>query len=1187
MNRVPAGVNSPCHMSVEDERKRVGQALGGGEGGRWWWPIVIPGVEMGGAGRRGTAAPGVSAGGLHGASGAPRMCAPTCEQGEDMEGVVGAAELGEDDLAELSDADKEEVRVARSFGAGTGEDTETHVDEVEAGAAEVAPMAAGQGRVGTDGVAGEAAGGTEPMEQAQGDEVKQARPMRIRKRMPEERRSVVEEEGALVAIAIVPKFGGSFLDDATTVAPSAGMTSNRRDNAAALAAEALGHEMAGRLQCLSFAHEVPVSQHGKPVAKGHKVHYYVAMLPETELAAALAAREEREPEGGGFGWKKAGASTFPALGSGDGASTYLEVEGTYEKRSVGLPASSAGRSETFRACVCRAEHVRRLPMLAEYGWGTRDPLVYHCLLSVMDTQMVRIDVPEFCDVAADVLEESLQQRMAPQAADGWVLTIENQEAGYAKAGGSRIPSGMMGKAELKWTGKGSPDVGTAFVPVFGLFPHSVGVDSGGYLDPGSDETFKEVEVFWTFLDGDIKPMPVVVEPPAEGAQAERLGYEATPRNKEWVEGPKKSSFLAVGGWRSLHATGGQREGKGSGVTPMHAARRSFSEARGSPAGGKGGKGKGEGGGGQLGKREVIDNWAGALVRRNQEVIEKELGMRRYCVCGLAAQAGGKDIFHYLEDNGGLVKYGRNDWGEPHEAVPWGRFVMRWEPVAGLFMVPPGLRKVACPPAKGCVHAPCASVRMWREAGRPEDAWEQAAMAAENFLAQAGERGDETPIHANHQEQGAGVEAAAGFEDEEEGEGEDEEAEEEGELSGDGSNSEEGGGTVISDGEVLNYTDAGASPPKRARVAQRAAGSPNAGRYGRGGRGGTRAHQSPSGSRGAPSSAAADHRADRHSHPPPAQDGDRQAGLMGSLCEMDDEGGKEVRDLRDVEVLRLSEKASGAISSEWACEYDTMEGARQAWKRAKGAATSKKTACHVEGVRRAMKAYMEQVPGAGGVVARVEMSLVHVWDDVQDQVDFQGHWYHFMEALALLAAHGLLRSANAEKTVFVFSGRGYLRRGSSEERRGHGAVDKQVAQAVSGGKSRVASSSSGIAKKTAAAKGVKSKVAAAAAGAVSTTGVEGRGEMWQVATASARSRGKGAVPQPQQAQVYRSGSSGASGSGMRLEAGGEQGALERRARHDERRKTEHGQGRSRSDERDRSRVRHTEAKGMDSDDDENL
>ena len=231
--------------------------------------------------------------------------------------------------------------------------------------------------------------------------------------------------------------------------------------------------------------------------------------------------------------------------------------------------------------------------------------------------------------------------------------------------------------------------------------------------------------------------------------------------------------------------------------------------------------------------------------------------------------------------------------------------------------------------------------------------------------------------------------------------------------------------------------------------------------------------------------------------------------------------------------------------------------------------------------------MEQVPGAGGVVARVEMSLVHVWDDVQDQVDFQGHWYHFMEALVLLAAHGLLRSANAEKTAFVFSGRGYLRKGSSEERREHGAVDKQVAQAVSGGKSRVASSSSGIAKKTAAAKGVKSKVAAAAAGAVSTTGVEGRGEMWQVATASARSRGKGAVPQPQQAQVYRSGSSGASGSGMRLEAGGEQGALERRARHDERRKTEHGQGRSRSDERDRSRVRHTEAKGMDSDDDENL
>ena len=69
--------------------------------------------------------------------------------------------------------------------------------------------------------------------------------------------------------------------------------------------------------------------------------------------------------------------------------------------------------------------------------------------------------------------------------------------------------------------------------------------------------------------------------------------------------------------------------------------------------------------------------------------------------------------------------------------------------------------------------------MWREAGEPEDAWEQAAMAAENFLAQARERGDETPIHANHQEQGAESEAAAGIEDEEEGEGEDEEAEEEG------------------------------------------------------------------------------------------------------------------------------------------------------------------------------------------------------------------------------------------------------------------------------------------------------------------------------------------------------------------------------------------------------------------------
>ena len=104
--------------------------------------------------------------------------------------------------------------------------------------------------------------------------------------------------------------------------------------------------------------------------------------------------------------------------------------------------------------------------------------------------------------------------------------------------------------------------------------------------------------------------------------------------------------------------------------------------------------------------------------------------------------------------------------------------------------------------------------------------------------------------------------------------------------------------------------------------------------------------------------------------------------------------------------------------------------------------------------------MEQVPGAGGVVARVEMSLVHVWDDVQDQVDFQAHWYHFMEALVLLAAHGLLRSANAEKTVFVFSGRGYLRKGGSEERREHGAVERQVAQAVSGGKSRVASGSSG-------------------------------------------------------------------------------------------------------------------------------
>ena len=305
--------------------------------------------------------------------------------------------------------------------------------------------------------------------------------------------------------------------------------------------------------------------------------------------------------------------------------------------------------------------------------------------------------------------------------------------------------------------------------------------------------------------------------------------------------------------------------------------------------------------------------------------------------------------------------------------------------------------------------------------------------------------------------------------------------------------------------------------------------------------------------------------------------------MESLCEMDDEGGKEVRDLRDVEVLRLSEKASGAISSEWACEYDTREGAKQAWKRAMGAATSKKTAHHVEGVKRAMKACMEQVPGAGGDVARVEMSLVHVWDDVQDQVDFQAHWYHFMEALVLLAAHGLLRSANAEKTVFVFSGRGYLRKGGSEERREHGAVERQVAQAVSGGKSRVASGSSGIAKKTAAAKGGKSKVVAATAGAASATGVEGRGEGWHVATASARSRGKGAVPQPQQAQAYRSGSSGTSVSGMRLEAGGEQGALERLARHEDRRRAE----RSRSDERDRSRARRTEVEAVGSDDDENL
>ena len=74
------------------------------------------------------------------------MCAPTCEQGDNMEGVVGAAELGEDDLAELSETDKEEVRVARSFGAGAGKDMETHVEGIEAGIAEVAPAAAGQGR---------------------------------------------------------------------------------------------------------------------------------------------------------------------------------------------------------------------------------------------------------------------------------------------------------------------------------------------------------------------------------------------------------------------------------------------------------------------------------------------------------------------------------------------------------------------------------------------------------------------------------------------------------------------------------------------------------------------------------------------------------------------------------------------------------------------------------------------------------------------------------------------------------------------------------------------------------------------------------------------------------------------------------------------------------------------------------
>ena len=108
-----------------------------------------------------------------------------CEQEEGMEGVVDATELGEDDLADLSEADKEEVGGARSGGAGTGEDMETHVEGIEAGGAEVAPAAAGQGRVETDGVAGEAAGGADPMEQAQGDEVKRVKPMRIRKRIPE------------------------------------------------------------------------------------------------------------------------------------------------------------------------------------------------------------------------------------------------------------------------------------------------------------------------------------------------------------------------------------------------------------------------------------------------------------------------------------------------------------------------------------------------------------------------------------------------------------------------------------------------------------------------------------------------------------------------------------------------------------------------------------------------------------------------------------------------------------------------------------------------------------------------------------------------------------------------------------------------------------------------------------------